>query len=330
VSAPAVLLVGCPEHLDGPLRRALTDYDMLAADALQLAPEVVLLWFEVHATDAGERVEELRDRTRRSWPAIIGLGPAADAAALRRAAEIGLDGLLSSDDPAQIAAHARLAYEARTRFAQASPLTGLPGVGALEREINRRLPRRGKMALLAFDVDFFKSYNDRYGYQRGDALLRHTGCVIEQALSVAPGHFLAHLGGDDFFVLVRPEEARAVAEQAIALFAAARGEYYDSEDLARGEIVTRSRTGELVATPLVSLTVAAVTNEAEDLQHSGQLGAVLAELKTYGKSLGGGRFVPDRRRIHQDETAWALRPGAERDAEHQPGEGSHGSENPVR
>jgi diguanylate cyclase (GGDEF)-like protein len=215
--------------------------------------------------------------------------------------------LLCSDDPAQIAAHARLIYESRTRFAQASPLTGLPGVGALEREINRRLPRRGEMALLAFDVDFFKSYNDRYGYQRGDALLRHVWCVIEQALNAAPGHFLAHLGGDDFFALVRPAEAEGVARRAIELFAAARAEHYDPEDLARGEIVARTRTGELASTPLVSLTIAAVTNEPEDLQHSGQLAAVLTELKAYGKRLGGGRYVADRRRVHDDEAAWALR-----------------------
>jgi len=315
MSAPAVLLVGCPAELERPLRRVLTDYDMLEADRLRLAPEVVLLWLAAHGAEAGARVAELRDRHRRALPAIIGIGATADAAALAWAAEVGLDDLLCGDDPARLAAHARLVFQSRTRFAQASPLTGLPGVGALEREINRRLPRRGEMALLAFDVDFFKSYNDSYGYQRGDALLRHLWCVLEQALSAAPGHFLAHLGGDDFFALVRPAEAQGVAQRAIALFAAARAEHYDPADLVRGEIVARTRTGELAATPLVSLTVAAVTNEPDDLQHSGQLAAVLAELKAYGKRLGGGRYVADRRRVHDGEAAWALRQQRDRGIE---------------
>jgi len=307
MSAPAVLLLDCPPELDGPLRRALTDQDMLVADRVQLAPEVVLLWLAAHAPEAEGRVDDLRGRYRRSAPAIIGLGPALDAAALAWATAAGFDDLMSGDDPALIAARARLVAQSRTRFAQASPLTGLPGAGALEREINRRLPQRGEMALLAFDVDFFKSYNDRYGYQRGDGLLRYTWCVIEQALNAAPANFLAHLGGDDFFALVRPGDATAVGRRAIELFAAGRAEHYAPADLARGEIVVRSRTGELVATPLVSLTVAVVTNEAEDLQHSGQLAAVLAELKAYGKSLGGGQFVADRRRVHDGEAAWALR-----------------------
>ncbi|MCE5236872.1 diguanylate cyclase [bacterium] len=308
MSAPAVLLVDCPKGLQEPLRRALTDQGMLDAGQLHVAPQVVLVWLDPHAADAETRVSELRDRHRRSSPAIVGVSAAADAPALVRAAETGLDDLLpDAADPAQIAARAWLICGSRTRFAQASPLTGLPGAGALEREISRRLPQRGQMALLAFDVDFFKSYNDRYGYRRGDDLLRYAWCVIEQALQAADGAFLAHLGGDDFFALVRPAEAEAVAQRAVELFAAGRAEYYDAADLARGAVFVRTRTGELRQVPLVTLTVACVTNEPEDLQHSGQLAAVLAELKAYGKRLGGGRFVADRRRVHDGEAAWVLR-----------------------
>ena len=44
--------------------------------------------------------------------------------------------------------------------------------------------------------------------------------------------------------------------------------------------------------------------------------AVLAELKAYGKRLGGGRFVADRRRVHDGEAAWALRQQQDRGIEH--------------
>lgn len=322
MSAPAVLLVDCPPALDPLLRRALTDHDLLAADRAQLAPEVVLLWLDAFAPDAAARLTDLCDRYRRSAPAIIGLTPIADEPTLAWAAAVGLDDLTATRDAGEIAARAALVSRSRTRFAQANPLTGLPGVGALEREISRRLPQRGEMALLAFDVDHFKSYNDIYGYQRGDGLLRAAWMALEQALNLAPGSFLAHLGGDDFFALVRPAEAEAVGRRAIELFAAACAEHYDPTDLARGEIVVRDRTGARVRTPLASLTVAAVTNEADDLQHSGQLAAVLAELKAYGKRLGGGQFVADRRRVHDGEAAWARREQRDRDASTKPGEGS--------
>lgn len=309
MSAPAVLLMDCPPELRQPLNRALLDADMLPADTARVGPDVILIWLDVHDVGAEQRLEQLRADHRRSAPAIIGVGSAHEVAALARAARIGLDDYAQTDDAVLLAARAALVYRSRTRFAQASPLTGLPGVGALSREIERRLPQRGQMALLAFDADYFKSYNDRYGYERGDALLRHLWIVIEQALSqcAARGHFLAHLGGDDFFAIVTPPEAPAVAQRAIELFEATRAGYYDPDDLARGCVVTRSRSGELAATPLVTLTVASVTNEAEDLQHTGQLSAILAELKAYGKSLAGSNYVPDRRRIHDNDAAWASR-----------------------
>ena len=95
--------------------------------------------------------------------------------------------------------------------------------------------------------------------------------------------------------------------EAIKLAMADRDEYYDAEDLARGAIMSRARTGELAATPLATLTVAAVTNQPEDLQHSGQLAAVLAELKALGKGFEGSNFVPDRRQVHDNEAAWVSR-----------------------
>jgi GGDEF domain-containing protein len=304
MSAPAVLLVNCPPALEAPVRKALLAADMLTDLG---RPEVLLWWLDLWADDASEQVEGLRAEHRRSSPVIIGLITDETAAAVLRAAEIGLDEVVASDAAELIAARSLLAYRARTRFAQASPLTGLPGAGALEREINARLPHRGRMALLAFDVDHFKSYNDRYGYQRGDGLLRHLWVCLEQALQAAPRSFLAHLGGDDFFALVRPAEMPAVAQRAIELFEAGRNEYYDPDDLARGAIISRTRSGELAATPLATLTVAAVTNEPEDLQHSGQLAAVLAELKAHGKRLEGSNFVPDRRQVHSNEAAWVSR-----------------------
>lgn len=302
-----VLLVNCPQALRRPLIEALDSLGMAMAD--DQAPQIILAWLDLHGPEAEAQVRGLREAHRRAMPVITGIVPGAAADDYRRAAEIGLDALASDDDPLALAAQAALVHYSRQRFAEASPLTGLPGAGALEREIRRRLPQRGQMALLAFDLDYFKSYNDRYGYRRGDELLRHAHSAIEQALGAAagPDSFLAHLGGDDFFALVQPAEAEAVGRRAIELFAAGRDPFYDAEALSAGHIVARARTGEMREFPLVTLTVAAVTNEAEDLQHPGQLAAVLAELKGYAKNLGGGRFVMDRRRLHDAEAAWAAR-----------------------
>ncbi|MEN6404300.1 MAG: diguanylate cyclase [Armatimonadia bacterium] len=320
MSAVAVSLINCPPDLDKPLRLALLRHDLLPADQPHLPAEVIILWLDRLDT-AADTVQSLRAAQRHPLPAILGVAPVADAPALAVAATVGLDALTTSADPGELAAHARLLASSRQRFAEASPLMGLPGNNALQREIERRLPLRGQLAVLAFDVDFFKSYNDRYGYARGDGMLSLVGSAMLQALSslASPGWFAAHLGGDDFFAVVHPREAEAVARRAIEVFEAGLPSLYDPEDWHRQTIIVRNRRGKVVEHPIVSLTVAAVTNEADDLTHPGQFAAVLAELKNYAKSLQGSNYVPDRRRTHDVTRALSLKPSQQSPSADGPG-----------
>ena len=53
------------------------------------------------------------------------------------------------------------------------------------------------------DLDFFKSYNDTYGHQKGDDCLKKVANVIEAAMK-RPADMAARFGGEEF-VLVLPE-----------------------------------------------------------------------------------------------------------------------------
>ncbi len=59
---------------------------------------------------------------------------------------------------------------------------------------------RGGIALCMFDIDHFKAYNDRYGHQAGDAVLRDAANVVADALR-RTGDCLFRLGGEEFGVL---------------------------------------------------------------------------------------------------------------------------------
>ena len=87
------------------------------------------------------------------------------------------------------------------------------------REAGRRDPARG-FALLFLDADGFKTINDRFGHDAGDAFLqalgkRLCGCVRE-------GDTVARLGGDEFVILLMVgdafarQEAVATAERVLA------------------------------------------------------------------------------------------------------------------
>lgn len=69
-------------------------------------------------------------------------------------------------------------------------------------------------ALCMFDIDHFKRFNDHYGHQAGDAVLRDLSAAVAAALRRA-GDRLFRLGGEEFAVLFQastPEQARAFAD----------------------------------------------------------------------------------------------------------------------
>src|SRR5947209_4507913 len=60
-----------------------------------------------------------------------------------------------------------------------NPLTGLPGSTVVGEEIGRRLKIGEAFACLYADLDQFKAYNDRYGFTRGDDVIRALArCVV--------------------------------------------------------------------------------------------------------------------------------------------------------
>ncbi|HEY6779609.1 MAG TPA: HD domain-containing phosphohydrolase [Thermoleophilaceae bacterium] len=87
-------------------------------------------------------------------------------------------------------------------------LTGLRNRRALladlETELASATPDEPR-ALILFDLDGFKDYNDSFGHLAGDELLARLGRQLKDA--VAPRGISYRLGGDEFCVLLRPGPA---------------------------------------------------------------------------------------------------------------------------
>ena len=87
-------------------------------------------------------------------------------------------------------------------------------VEALEREVSRSVRSGKPVSMLMIDIDHFKRYNDTYGHDAGDHVLREFGAVLRH--SVRGSDIAARYGGEEFAVIL-PEssgdEAAARAEQ---------------------------------------------------------------------------------------------------------------------
>lgn len=92
-----------------------------------------------------------------------------------------------------------------------NPLTRLPGGDSLAREVERRIDRGDSFAVGWLDIDSFKSVNDVAGFAAGDDLIRNVGRSLTDAKATLEAVAVAHIGGDDFAVVVPPADLGTLA-----------------------------------------------------------------------------------------------------------------------
>jgi GGDEF domain-containing protein/CHASE3 domain sensor protein len=183
-------------------------------------------------------------------------------------------------------------------YLDASPLTRLPGGIAIENVLKKRIETQQPLAFCVVDLDNFKSYNDRYGYARGSELLKETARLIEDSVKTrgAADDFIGHIGGDDFVVITVPDRMRVIGEDIIARFDRRIPDFYEERDRKNGYIMGRSRQGIEMKFPIMTISIAIVTNERRALTTPLQTSEIAAELKDYAKSIPKSVFVIDKRR----------------------------------
>jgi diguanylate cyclase (GGDEF)-like protein len=121
---------------------------------------------------------------------------------------------------------ANLALRERLRSQSVvDPLTGLFNRRYMEesfrRQIGRGGPKGAGLGLVMVDVDHFKQFNDRFGHDAGDLVLRQIGQTLR--MSVRPTDIVCRYGGEEMVLLLpgaTAEQARVRAEACRAAVAA--------------------------------------------------------------------------------------------------------------
>jgi PleD family two-component response regulator len=207
------------------------------------------------------------------------------------------DYLLEPLNDTEIVSRTKLCLARAQRDVNANPLTGLPGNLTIMREAEHRLGQGEPFSFAYLDIDHFKAYNDKYGFSRGDEILRMTSRVLVNALRNLddPDNYVGHIGGDDF-VFITPCALMPVAcNEVTSHFDLIVPDFYDDEDRRRGCIQSVDRQGAPHQYPLMSVSIGAVDTSVTAVRHMAEMFSRVTEVKSFTKRLPGSNFIIDRR-----------------------------------
>ncbi|MDD5028164.1 MAG: GGDEF domain-containing protein [Rhodoferax sp.] len=160
----------------------------------------------------------------------------------------------------------------------ANPLTFLPGNIPITQHIDRLLARGSDFTVCYLDLNYFKSFNDRYGYWRGDEMIRLVAAVAREHVQ-AQQDFLGHVGGDDFVVIYQDPQWENQCLAMIEAFNARAAVLFDPADQERGGIEAEDRQGVLRFFPFTSLSIGVVLVSGGAFRNAQDVANAAAEAK---------------------------------------------------
>ena len=162
-----------------------------------------------------------------------------------------------------------------------NPLTGLPGNMLIEQKLDQCTSNGGAYTVAYLDIDNFKAYNDVYGFEKGDLIIKLLANILRECMINNP--FIGHIGGDDFVVVLEKHVTSNYFDNIISWFNMEIVNFYHHTDIANGFIVSANRHGIIEKFPITSLTCVAINNAFHSYSNAYDISETLAMLKKSAK-----------------------------------------------
>ncbi|WP_076850062.1 GGDEF domain-containing protein [Rubeoparvulum massiliense] len=162
-----------------------------------------------------------------------------------------------------------------------NPLTGLPGNLLIEQQLTQCVTHGTKYSVAYLDINNFKAYNDVYGFENGDLVIRLVADTLRE--NITGGTFIGHIGGDDFVIILHDHVNEGYFVDMVKQFEYRALNFYSPSDIQKGYIITANRQGEMEKFPLMKLTCVVVNNQIDDFENVIELTEKLARLKKIAK-----------------------------------------------
>ena len=208
------------------------------------------------------------------------------------------DYLVKPFEPDELLARIKMILRRTVRSLDANPLTHLPGNTSIMEELQQRIDKGKPFAVGYADLDKFKVYNDQYGFEKGDEIIRMSARILIKHVQEKGGQeaFLGHIGGDDFVFIAEDSLINSICQGIIEEFDQTAPEFYNDGDRKRGYLIGKDRQGNEIKAGLLSISIGIVGSAAHHITHVAQISEIGAELKKFAKSMDKSNYVRNQRK----------------------------------
>jgi diguanylate cyclase (GGDEF)-like protein len=299
-----ILLIDDSEFFSQYIGNILTeaDYQFIRAasgkEGLKLVstekPDLVILDVVMPDLSGLEVCRILREAEGNNLMPIIMLTSQGNEADKLVGLELGADDYITKPfNKRELLSRVRNTLRRIDRNRSANPLTGLQGNIEIQAELISKIEGNKPFAVIYADIDNFKAFNDAYGFAKGDSAIKMTADILSDQIrySGSPGDFLGHIGGDDFVMIVNPDNTDLICDGIISQFDRRICSLYNEEDLRSGRIVTSDRRGDRMEFPIMTISLAVVSSENRPFKSHVEIAKIAAELKKKAKMIQGSVYL---------------------------------------
>jgi diguanylate cyclase (GGDEF)-like protein len=266
--------------------------------ARERPPDLILLDVMMPELDGLTVLRRLRSSPATASIPVVLLTAKALAEDRVRGLDLGADDYITKPfDIEELLARVKAVLRRAQQMRDLSPLTGLPGNFRISRELESRVSNGTEFAIVHADLDNFKSFNDHYGFMRGDSVIKYSARVLVDAAEASgdPEVFVGHVGGDDFVAVIDPTYVEEFCKSVVTTFDQGILDFYDTADALQGYIEVTDRKGERHAFPISSISMGVATNTKRPVKSEWEASAIASEMKEYAKRQPGSSYQIDRR-----------------------------------
>ncbi len=265
----------------------------------ETSPDIIVLDYNMPRKNGLDVAQDLKNNPLFAHIPIVIVTAYGEKHAKLKGLGMGIDDyLIKPVDADELVARIRMILKRNKQVLDTNPLSRLPGNPSIQARVEREIQKGGKFAVLYLDLNNFKAYNDTYGFEAGDRVIKATANLLVKLTiqNETSEDFIGHIGGDDFIVVTEYGRAEELARRIVAGFDEIAPSFYSKADRERGHIVAADRQGNIRKFPFLSIAIGIVHNAARPLTSFAQVSNIGTELKKGAKASDKSHYIVDRRK----------------------------------